>query len=229
MSRYSIISNEPHLTVIEDDYVRMFLIKGHTEAVLFDVGDPDGDLASFVKGLTKLPVTVVVSHGHHDHVGVLDQFDKVLIHKEEEPIVRKHYPDMEFGYLEDGDRMDLGGIVLKVLHVPGHTPGGLALFDEETKMLYAADMLSDMSLYMFMDHCSFPDFIKSMDRFEALGFKGAYTSHGTLIVGMEAVEGLRTLMGMVIEGKAEVKVEHKEFTENDRADTVRYGKYSMHI
>lgn len=44
-------------------------------------------------------------------------------------------------YLEDGDEIHIGKGVLHVLHVPGHSPGGIALYDKEGKFLIAGDSL----------------------------------------------------------------------------------------
>jgi glyoxylase-like metal-dependent hydrolase (beta-lactamase superfamily II) len=41
--------------------------------------------------------------------------------------------------LEDGDRIDLGGRVVEVVHVPGHTPGSIALFDRATGAIFTGD------------------------------------------------------------------------------------------
>jgi glyoxylase-like metal-dependent hydrolase (beta-lactamase superfamily II) len=43
--------------------------------------------------------------------------------------------------LDDGDRVDLGGRVLTVLHLPGHTPGSIALLEERTGTLYSGDVV----------------------------------------------------------------------------------------
>lgn len=45
--------------------------------------------------------------------------------------------------LEDGDTIDLGDRALAVLHVPGRTPGGIALWEPETGSLFTSDMLYD--------------------------------------------------------------------------------------
>jgi glyoxylase-like metal-dependent hydrolase (beta-lactamase superfamily II) len=41
--------------------------------------------------------------------------------------------------VEDGDRIDLGGRVIEVVHVPGHTAGSIALFDRETGAIFTGD------------------------------------------------------------------------------------------
>ena len=48
--------------------VSFTLIEGTERAVLFDTGYGTEDVSAFVNKLTKKPVTVLLSHGHHDHV-----------------------------------------------------------------------------------------------------------------------------------------------------------------
>ena len=219
----------PELTVIDDDFVRMFLIKGENKALLFDAGNPDGDFASFVKGLTDLPVTVILSHGHGDHVGTLDQFERILIHKNEEQLVRNHYPDIALGYVFDGQEFDLGEERVVAIHVSGHTPGGLVLLDKKRRRLYGGDMLSDLSLYMFMEHCSLEDFVLSMDKLNEIDFDEVFTSHGTLVLGKDSVAGLKAVAVGVLDGSVIPVMSHKEFTDGDTAKTATLGKYSMHV
>lgn len=229
MERYIATKVEPELRVIDDDYVRIFLIEGRDRALLFDAGNPDGDLKSFVESLTDLPVTVVLSHAHIDHVGALEQFGSVWIHPDEEPLLRNHCPDLPVEYIEDGQVFDLGGEELIAYHVPGHTPGGIVLYDEKRRRLYAGDMLSDLTLYMYMDHCCLEDFIASMDKMLALPFDEAITSHGTLRLGPESAENLRAVARGVLDGTLPVKTTHKEFTEDETAQTARIGSYAMHV
>lgn len=45
--------------------------------------------------------------------------------------------------LEEGDSIDLGGHRYEVLHLPGHSPGGIGLFEADTGILFAADTIYD--------------------------------------------------------------------------------------
>lgn len=47
------------------------------------------------------------------------------------------------GLLNHGDRVDLGNHVYEVLHLPGHSPGGIGLFEPTTGVLFAADAIYD--------------------------------------------------------------------------------------
>ncbi|MEM9704908.1 MAG: MBL fold metallo-hydrolase [Pseudomonadota bacterium] len=55
-----------------------YLIIGEERAVLFDTGNGIGDIKSVVNQLTDLPLTVLGSHSHFDHVGGHWQFDGIL-------------------------------------------------------------------------------------------------------------------------------------------------------
>lgn len=47
------------------------------------------------------------------------------------------------GLLEEGDRLDLGDRVLEVRHLPGHSPGGIGLFERATGILFSGDAIYD--------------------------------------------------------------------------------------
>ena len=49
--------------------------------------------------------------------------------------------------LVDGDRIDLGGRVLTVLHTPGHSPDGICLLEERDGLLFGADTVNAGALY----------------------------------------------------------------------------------
>jgi glyoxylase-like metal-dependent hydrolase (beta-lactamase superfamily II) len=55
-----------------------YLIVGRRGALLFDTGLGMGDIKSVVRQLTKLPITVLNSHTHYDHVGGNHQFEIVI-------------------------------------------------------------------------------------------------------------------------------------------------------
>ena len=47
------------------------------------------------------------------------------------------------GLLDEGDVLDLGSHRYEVLHLPGHSPGGIGLFEAETGILFAGDTIYD--------------------------------------------------------------------------------------
>ena len=59
--------------------VACFLVIGSEKALLFDTGMGVGDVKAMVESLTDLPLTVVNSHSHFDHIGGDWQFDEVYM------------------------------------------------------------------------------------------------------------------------------------------------------
>jgi glyoxylase-like metal-dependent hydrolase (beta-lactamase superfamily II) len=66
--------------ISEPMHVNSYLILGSHRAVLFDSGMGIGNIRATVEGITRLPVLVVNSHHHFDHVGGNHLFDDIAIH-----------------------------------------------------------------------------------------------------------------------------------------------------
>lgn len=88
---FRVVEVEPGVFLIEeplqDERVKAYLIVGRERAVLLDAGTGAGDLPGVVSGLTRLPLTLVVSHAHWDHIGQAHAFAEagaeVLVHDEQ--------------------------------------------------------------------------------------------------------------------------------------------------
>jgi glyoxylase-like metal-dependent hydrolase (beta-lactamase superfamily II) len=52
-----------------------------------------------------------------------------------------HQPPKPARFFREGDKIAFGNTTLEVIHVPGHSPGGVALYNEDEKMLIAGDIL----------------------------------------------------------------------------------------
>ena len=108
--------------------------------VLVDPAEPSDKLFSFLKG--RRVDVVVNTHGHFDHVGgdwaLKEKGASLLIHRGDLPMLDHVYPDHPAvdRYLEDGDEVVPG---LCVLHVPGHSPGSVALLGDG--VLFTGDLL----------------------------------------------------------------------------------------
>lgn len=130
-----------------------------TDCLIVDTGLDDRDLAAFLAQRQLEPVAVVLTHGHADHIVGLKPLRrdfpaiKVYIHKLDAAMLTD--PEANLSaltgtpfttapadvLLEEGDVVTEAQITLKVLHTPGHTPGGISLYAEDDGILFAGDTL----------------------------------------------------------------------------------------
>ena len=66
--------------------------------------------------------------------------------------------------VEDGDVIDLGDRVFEVIHTPGHSPGGIALWEAATGILFSGDIVYDGPLIEDTYHADAADYLASMKR-----------------------------------------------------------------
>lgn len=72
------------------------------------------------------------------------------------------------GLLNDGDIVDLGNHRYRVLHLPGHSPGGIGLFEAETGILFGADAIYDGPLIYDGPGMSIAQYRQTFDRLKSL-------------------------------------------------------------
>lgn len=68
---------------------------------------------------------------------------EALPHKGYDPATYRLQGAPATGHLKHGDTVDLGNHVYEVLHLPGHSPGGIGLFEHATGILFGADAIYD--------------------------------------------------------------------------------------
>lgn len=81
------------------------------------------------------------------------------------------------GLVADGDRIELGGRALTVLHTPGHSPGHVALFEERTGTLFAQDAVYDGPLVDGLFHSDVPAYCATMRRLRELAPRIVHGGH----------------------------------------------------
>lgn len=79
--------------------------------------------------------------------------------------------------LEDGDVIDLGDRQFEVIHTPGHSPGGIALYETATEILFSGDILYDGPLIEDTYHSNANDYHASMERLLRLKVRLVHGGH----------------------------------------------------
>jgi glyoxylase-like metal-dependent hydrolase (beta-lactamase superfamily II) len=79
--------------------------------------------------------------------------------------------------LEDGDEIDLGDRRFEVIHTPGHSPGGIALWEAATATLFSGDIVYDGPLIEDTYHANAEDYYRSMVRLYDLPVRVVHGGH----------------------------------------------------
>lgn len=79
--------------------------------------------------------------------------------------------------LEDGDVVDLGDRRLEVIHTPGHSPGGIALFERASGILFSGDIVYDGPLIEDLPQSNAGDYLRSMRRLLDLPVRVVHGGH----------------------------------------------------
>lgn len=131
----------------------LYLVEGNDRAVLIDAGTNIPKLDKIVAGITSKPVTLMLTHGHGDHVGGAKPFTEVWVAPADEPMfkgnVRRYKGEIK--HLTDGQIIDLGGRQLEVMYTPGHTSGSVTFFDKENHYGFSGDAFGSTNLLVFTD------------------------------------------------------------------------------
>jgi glyoxylase-like metal-dependent hydrolase (beta-lactamase superfamily II) len=132
------------------------------ECVLIDPAcyypEEEQQLKQFVESNQLKPVRLLNTHGHFDHL-MGNKFIKKTwglkceIHKDDNYLI-EHAETLAqlFGiemtappsygtFIDDGEIISFGNSELKVIHVPGHSPGSVAFYSEADKILISGDIL----------------------------------------------------------------------------------------
>ena len=162
--RANIIQIRPNVYLIDDaGDSTCYLITGSEYALLVDSVNGYEDLKAITKTLTDLPVIVVNTHGHGDHIYGNVYFEEAWLHPADFALY-----DQFFGYAKDimeqnnlkpcpvkaleiGQIFDLGGVQLEVVDLSGHTAGSIGLLDKDARIIYTGDGLNT-HLWMQLDH-----------------------------------------------------------------------------
>lgn len=118
------------------------------KAVLIDPGAGSKMIENWIKDKNYEIVYILLTHGHYDHIGSVEYLRKelklqVAIHKDDAEMLTNPSKNLSSFLgkdvalspaeilLEDNQELQVGEMTLKVIHTPGHTPGGICILTDD--------------------------------------------------------------------------------------------------
>ncbi len=193
---------------IENGGVRFFLLKGTEKALLVDTGMTVRHAREIAEALTGLPVQLLNTHADRDHTGCNEEFEAFFMHPEDEPQYRESGKGGRLIPVRHGDEIDLGGRKLRIIHLPGHTPGSIAVLDISRRVLISGDPIQEHGrIFMFGARRNMPAYIASLETLETMipDFDEIWPSHADLPLSPGCIrrlhDGAAKILNREIEGK----------------------------
>jgi glyoxylase-like metal-dependent hydrolase (beta-lactamase superfamily II) len=185
----------------------MWHVRGRDRDLLFDSGLGHFSLRAHVPLVTERALTCVASHTHFDHIGSHHEFGGCCVHQAEAAILAdprnawtcadRYATDEMFDrqpagwaqaayqvkpakaerLLAEGDIVDLGDRAFTVIHTPGHSPGGIGLYELNTGILLSGDIIYDGPLIDDAYHSHVPDYVASLEKLARLRVSIVHGGH----------------------------------------------------
>lgn len=225
--QYAYKSVVPGVWAVEDcGGDSLYIVDGKDRALVIDTAMGQGNIRKLVERFASHPYALALTHGHGDHSWHAASFDKIYLSMADRNMLfEDRFPGQvtpdgsALVDLKDGDEIDLGGdIVLKVVALPGHTPGSILFVDAFHKCVFTGDAVgSGTQVWLQVPSAAcLSDYAKSIttakEKLRALGiepagwaFLGGHDSqkytNGYNPVSFALMDDMITLCEKLISGK----------------------------
>ena len=165
----------------EDGFVRFFLLEGEEKSVLIDSGVGSPDALKQAKSVTDKDIILLNTHGDVDHISGTASFNVIHMHESDYNNcgIGDKFSNTSLIKVEDGDVLDLGNRPLRIVHIPGHTFGSIAILDINERVLYSGDSVQKGHIFLFGNHRAPELYLDSLSKLVSLTseYDYIYASH----------------------------------------------------
>lgn len=122
----------------------IWIVGDDSEVIVIDAAHDAAAIEAAVGG--RHVVAVVCTHGHNDHITVAPQLSAdldapVLLNPADTMLWEMTHGDKAFRALQDGQILTAGGVELRAIATPGHSPGSTCLYAPDLGTVFSGDTL----------------------------------------------------------------------------------------
>ncbi|HKJ11352.1 MAG TPA: MBL fold metallo-hydrolase [Ornithinimicrobium sp.] len=122
----------------------VWVLGDDTECVVIDAPHDAEAILDVVAGRTVK--AVLLTHAHDDHIDAAAEVCRATgapayLHPDDRMLWDRVHPHAPDGELEDGERIEVAGVTLEVLHTPGHSPGACCFYVADLGVVFTGDTL----------------------------------------------------------------------------------------
>ena len=126
--------------------VSIYILEGTEKALVLDTGHMIKNFKDLIKKVTQKPIILALTHGHHDHVGSIDEFDTIYMDKADQYLIPNYKGKIE--NIRHGYTFDLGDREVEVIEMHGHTEGSIGFLDKKGKFIVVGDAIGHKLVWM---------------------------------------------------------------------------------
>lgn len=207
-AKFEIVKINDHIWLMNEGRdATAYVVAGTERALVIDTMLGRENIREVAERLCGLPLTVVNTHGHPDHIGGNIYFERAYIHPADMVLAGSWETSEKMAELlpvREGDCFDLGGVQLEVYEMPGHTPGGIVLLDRQDRILFTGDsIIEDHTWMQLPESLPMPEFLNSLQKIRQFrqDFSFILSGHSQNLVGAELYEEHFRAVEEVCQGK----------------------------